>query len=296
MLRGLYSAASGMITQQRKHDTITNNIANLNTPGFKGVQTVSRSFPEMLMSIVREQSDMPEPRQVGWLHFGVLPEENIPVFQQGDLQETRNPFDFALVSDLQVPGVMFDAGGKAITEDGQRIYQPQAFFTVLTADGEPRYTRNGKFTIGQDGRLITGEGYTVAGADGQPILLVDPDDGNRPLNIKVSADGQVLDAETDQPLANLLITRVEFPQLLVREGQGLYRVGDGVDAGVRPIDPLDPNDRIAIKQGYYERSNIDPTQSVVDMMSALRAYEANQKVVQTYDRSLEKAVNEVGRV
>lgn len=296
MLRGLYSAASGMISQQRRHDAITNNIANLNTPGFKGAQSISRSFPDMLMSILREQSDKPGARQLGLLPFGVMPEENVEMFRQGDLQETKNPFDFALVSDLQVEGLLFDTGGKALTEDGQLVFQPQAFFTVLNAEGEQRYTRNGKFTINAEGQLITGEGFAVLGDNGEPILIVDPDGQNRPITVQVSANGQIIDSETEQPLANLLITRVEYPQLLVRDGLSLYRVGADADAGIRPIDPLDPTDSVAVKQGYYERSNIDPTQSMVDLMTALRAFEANQKVIQTYDRSMDKAVNEVGRV
>jgi flagellar basal-body rod protein FlgF len=296
MLRGLYTAASGLVTQQRKHDTITNNIANMNTPGFKQHQAVSRSFPEMLMSMVREQSGQTGAKSIGRLHFGVMPEENVAVFQQGDLQDTGNPFDFALVSDIQVEGVQFDAGGKALTENGERIDQPQAFFTVITPEGEERYTRNGKFTVNQAGELVTAEGYQVLNDQGQPILLIDPNDQNRPMNVQVTPNGQVIDADTRVPITTFRITRVENPHLLLREGYGLYRAAEGVDNEIRPIDPANLADRISIKQGYVERSNVDPTQAMVDMMSAVRAYEANQKVVQAYDRSLEKAVNEVGRV
>jgi flagellar basal-body rod protein FlgF len=296
MLRGLYTAASGLVTQQRKHDTITNNIANMNTPGFKHHQAVSRSFPEMLMSMVREQSGQPTAKSIGKLHFGVMPEENVSVFQQGDLQQTGNPFDFALVSDIQVEGVQFDAGGKAITENGERIYQPQAFFTVLNANGEERFTRNGKFTVNQDGQLVTAEGYQVLNNEGQPILLIDPNNQNRPINVQVTPNGIVVDTETELPLTTLRITRVENPHLLLKEGYGMYRAMDGVDNDIRPIDPNNLADRISVKQGFVERSNVDPTQAMVDMMSAVRAYEANQKVVQAYDRSLEKAVNDVGRV
>jgi flagellar basal-body rod protein FlgF len=297
MLRGLYTAASGLVTQQRKHDAITNNIGNMNTPGFKQRQTVGRSFPEMLISMVRDQSGgQPGPSSIGKLHFGVMAEENIPVFQQGDLEETGNPFDFAILSDIQMPGVQFDAGGKAITATGERIYQPQAFFTVMAPDGGERYTRNGKFTLDPGGRLVTAEGFPVMNEQGQPVSLVTADEAGQPASIQVFPNGQVVNTVTGEQLAALRITRVDNPHLLVPEGYGMYRAFEGTGIGVRPIDPNNPEDRITVRQGHVERSNVDPTQAMVDMMSAVRAYEANQKVIQAYDRSLEKAVNEIGRV
>jgi flagellar basal-body rod protein FlgF len=299
MLRGLYTAASGMISQQRKHDTVTNNIANVNTPGFKQGNALSRAFPEMLISMIRGGEDKPTATSVGSIHTGVFAEENISLHVQGDLQETQNPYDFALVSNIQVPGIEFDASGRFVTEDGERIFQPQALFTVQNQDGELRYSLNGKFTVDPIGQLVNAEGNLVLGRDGQPIVLIDPATGIPIRTIKTTNKGEFLDGN-GQPIVNaagepvgLMISRAENPNLLLREGNGLYRINPG-DEGTVAI--VAQGDQVEVRQGFIERSNVDPSQSMVDMMTAARAYEANQKVIQYYDKSMEKTVNEVGRV
>ncbi|MFB6364618.1 flagellar hook-basal body protein [Paenibacillus elgii] len=297
MLRGLYTAASGMIAQQRKHDIVTNNIANLNTPGFKSGNGINRSFPEVLISRVRSGKGEPGSVPVGRINTGVMAEENVFLHVQGDIQETKNPFDFALISDIQVPGARFDSSGKYVDQNGQRVIQPQAFFTILNAAGEQRYSLDGKFSLDANGRLIDSEGHSVLGRDGQPIVLME---GGAPVtNFRMTRTGQFTNAD-GQPILNgngqalnLLITRVEDPNQLVREGNGLYRLNTQDQGAFRPIDA---QDQIEVRQGYIERSNVDPGQSMVDMMSALRAYEANQKMIQYYDKSMEKAANEIGRV
>ncbi|WP_127485409.1 flagellar hook-basal body protein [Paenibacillus ehimensis] len=297
MLRGLYTAASGMIAQQRKHDIVTNNIANLNTPGFKSGNGINRSFPEVLISRVRSGKDEPGSVPVGRINTGVMAEENVSLHAQGDIQETKNPFDFALISDIQVPGARFDSSGKYVDQNGQRVIQPQAFFTILNAAGEQRYSLNGKFSLDANGRLIDSEGHSVLGRDGQPIVLMNA--GTPVTNFRMTRTGQFTDAD-GQPILdangqvlNLLITRVEDPNQLVREGNGLYRLNTQDQGAFRPIDA---QDQVEVRQGYVERSNVDSSQSMVDMMSALRAYEANQKMIQYYDKSMEKAANEIGRV
>src|SRR6478735_826412 len=112
MLRGLYTAASGMTTQQRRHDAITNNIANINTPGFKGSNAVTRSFPDMLLSAMGGPEGTVNP--IGKLSTGVFAEENLLSMNQGDLQETFRMQDIALVSDILVPGAVFDGSGKFV--------------------------------------------------------------------------------------------------------------------------------------------------------------------------------------
>ncbi|MFH5187595.1 flagellar hook-basal body protein [Paenibacillus sp. TAB 01] len=295
MLRGLYTAASGMISQQRKHDIVTNNIANINTPGFKQGDAINRSFPEMLISRIRDgQVD-----SVGRLNTGVMAEENVSVHTQGDIQETHNPFDFALISNIQVPGAQFDESGKYVDANGQRINQPQALFTVQNPNGEQRYSLNGKFSVDDAGTLITTDGYQVLGADNQPIVLRDPATQEPITNFRITNYGQFTDADgnaiqnaNNQPV-QLLLSRIEDPNQLVREGNGLYRLNEGQEGLARPVNP---QDQVEVRQGFIERSNVDPAQSMVDMMTAVRAYEANQKVVQFYDKSMDKAVNEVGRV
>jgi flagellar basal-body rod protein FlgG len=288
-----------MIAQQRKHDIITNNIGNLNTPGFKQGNAVSRSFPEMLISRIRGGAGDAQSVPIGLINTGVLAEENVSIHVQGDLQETQNPLDFALVSNIQVPGARFDASGKYVDANGNRIFQPKALFTVLNANNERRYSLNGKFTVDAQGQLVNADGNRVLGRNGQPIVLVDPVFQTPIRNFKVTSTGQFLDGNgkplldaNGQPIG-LLLSKANDPNLLVREGNGLYRV-NAQDANT--IAPVGPGDLVEVKQGYIERSNVDPEQSMVDMMAALRAYEANQKVIQFYDKSMDKAVNEIGRV
>lgn len=299
MLRGLYTATAGMIAEQRKHDIVTNNIANINTPGFKGGNGINRSFPEILISRINNGKDEPQAVSVGAINTGVMAEENVSLHTQGDIQETNNPFDFALISDIQVPGARFDASGKYVDENGARIMQPQAFFTIINANGDQRYTLNGKFSVDVNGQLIDSEGHQVIGRDGQPLVLLEPGTRTPITNFRITksgmftdVDGQALPGPDGQPM-NLLVTRVEDPNELIREGNGLYRLNAGQEALVRPINN---EDQVEVRQGYVERSNVDAGRSMVDMMTALRAYEANQKVVQFYDKSMEKAVNEIGRI
>lgn len=288
MLRGLYTAASGMIAQQRRHDMITNNIANLNTPGFKASNAVNRSFPDMLISALGGPN--PSDSSIGKLSTGVFSEESLMSMTQGDLQETYRSQDLALISDILVDGTTFDASGKNVDENGEVSFKPQAYFAIMTPEGEERYTRDGSFKTAQDGTLLTSDGFEVVGANGQPITVTFSWD-----QVGVTGDGRLVNATTGLPLEGepqLRIMRVENPNLLVREGNGRFRYA-GDDADIRQITV---DDRVSIRQGFLERSNVDSAQSAVDIMSALRAYEANQKVVQTYDRSMEKAVNEIGRV
>jgi len=287
MLRGLYTAASGMIAQQRRHDVITNNIANINTVGFKSGNAVNRTFPEMLVYAMGGPN--PSDGKLGKLSTGVFSEENLLSMAQGDLRETYRSQDLALVSDIFVDGVNFDQSGKFVDANGQITYQPQAFFAVNVA-GQERYTRDGSFKTSQDGTLVTSDGYPVTGADGQPIVV-----DRSWEEIAVTANGRLVNGETSEPLPGapqLRIMRVDNPNLLVREGDGRFRYA-GEANGLRQIDA---EDQVEVRQGFLERSNVDITQASIDLMAAFRAYEANQKVIQAYDRSLEKAVNEIGRV
>src|SRR4051812_42846143 len=97
MLRGLYTAASAMVAQQRRHDTVTNNIANINTPGYKAMNAVNRSFPDMLISVMGGPN--PSEGSIGKLSTGIFAEENLLSMGQGDMQQTFRAQDMALISD-----------------------------------------------------------------------------------------------------------------------------------------------------------------------------------------------------
>lgn len=287
MLRGLFTAASGMISQQRRHDTVTNNISNINTPGYKQTNAVTRSFPDMLLSLTGAGPE--NATTVGKLTTGVFAEESLSIHLQGDLTQTNNASDFALISNIELDGHAFDASGKYTSPEGEVTFQPQAFFTIQDQNGDVRYTRGGKFTLTEQGFLMTSDGSSVLGTNGQPIQMPA---GVGLDSLILTADQRFVDANGADVGVQLLISRVDNPNQLVREGNGNFRfaTADGQAAA------LAQGERVEVRQGYVERSNVDTAQAAVDLMSALRAYEANQKVIQFYDQSLSKAVNDVGRV
>ncbi|SDG15414.1 flagellar hook-basal body protein [Desulfosporosinus hippei] len=148
------------------------------------------------------------------------------------------------------------------------------YFVVQTPDGD-RYTRNGHFQLDSEGMLRTSEGFTVQGEEG-PI-------GPLSSDFRVSSEGMIFDQ--GQEVNRLRI--VEIPEdALQREGQSLYNATEGVQASVGA----------QVQQGAIERSNVDLSGQLVNMMSVMKAYEANQKVIQTQDELLGKAVNEVGKI
>lgn len=294
MLRGLYTAAAGMITQQRRHDTATQNIVNMNTTGYKQVNSVSRSFPEMLISLVGGDANVPTKR-LGRLNTGVFAEESLSMNVQGTLMESGQKNDFAISSDLTLNDpqtgqpVAFNESGKFVREDGTVLYQPQAYFTVRDQNGNTRYTRDGHFQITGDGSLLSSTGAEVLDNNGQPVVLTGSVE-----QFKVDGQGRLVDVNTGAPTGVTLgISVVDQPNQLVREGDGNFSLNDQEGATVRM---LAAGDNVQIRQGYLEGSNVDASRATVDMNAAYRAYEANQKMVQFYDRSLDKAVNEVGRV
>ncbi|HHY75021.1 MAG TPA: flagellar hook-basal body protein [Bacillus bacterium] len=286
MLRGFYTAAAGMISQQRRQEMLTNNLANANTPGFKADQGSLRAFPEMLITSmntetlpVKKRYQLKGINTVGPINTGVYMQEALPKFKQGGLQETGNQTDLALVD-----------GNLPINPETNR---PGAlFFQVLDANGEARYTRNGNFTINGEGYLTTTDGFYVVDTYGDPIMI----NGN---DFMVTADGRFFEDGEDTG-QQIQIAYAENPDQLVKEGNGLFRVepvaGAQGQAQELPSAFDNPEVTFQVKQKFIERSNVDLEQTMSEMMMAYRTFEANQKIVQAYDRSLEKAVNEIGRI
>ncbi|MFC6334930.1 flagellar hook-basal body protein [Paenibacillus septentrionalis] len=285
MLRGLYSAASGLTSQQRRHDTITNNIANIETAGYKQTTTPLRSFNDMLLSLTGVDSN--QPKTIGTWTGNVFAEESLTYHLQGDVTQTNNRNDFAIISNIAVDGLAFDQSGKAVGANGEVVFQPQAYFTVQNAQGELRYTRGGQFSVNSEGYLTTSTGDYVLGTNNEPIIL--------PAGVSIdelilTSDRRLVTSAGNDTGLQLLISRIDNPYLLVREGDGKFRLAEGTAAAI------DDADAVEVRQGYIEHSNVDITQASVDLMAALRAYEANQKVVQFYDTTLQKTANEIGRI
>jgi len=268
MFRGFFTAAAGMMAQQRRTEMLTNNMANANTPGFKADQSSIRAFPELLLERMNKTGQMAE---VGPLNTGTYMQETVPKFIQGDAKETGQKTDLALF-DLNMP--VNNANG----------LQGSVFFTVRDQNGQIRYTRNGNFTLSPQGYLTTGDGQNILDTNGNPIQLASD-------QFMVSENGLITGANGER--AQLGIAFANNPERLIKEGNGLYRTENGT---ALPGAQGQPDVQFKLQQGFLEQSNVDISKSMTDLLTAYRTFEANQKIMQAYDRSMDKAVNEVGKV
>lgn len=275
MLRGIYTAASGMLAGQRRSEMLTNNLANVNSPGFKADEATFRSFPEYLLSAVDPEQgpSLVPPKKIGMLPQGVYTHELIPRFAQGDLQETQNSLDVAI----------FDEGLPSVNVNGKPQH-PRLFYTIQKGDGT-FYTRNGSFTLNAANQLVTGDGSLVLDSQGQPIVL--PSD-----QFRVDERGMIYD-EQGNPLSNQLepnqppyqvqlgLVQVNKPYDLIKTENNAFRwQGQG--------EPTPAEGPFQLRQGFIERSNVDSQQTMVDLMQTVRSFENNQKVLTAYNDTLSR--------
>ncbi|RKX74757.1 MAG: flagellar basal-body rod protein FlgG [Spirochaetes bacterium] len=261
MMRSLWTAASGMIGQQFNIDTISNNLSNVNTTGFKKNRA---DFEDLLYQSTRiagtpatEITVVPTGIQVG---HGVKVAATQKIFTQGSLQNTEN------VSDLAIQG--------------------EGFFRILLYDGTYGYTRDGSFKIDSNGQLVTSNGYRVL-----PEIVL-PENFVRE-SFTVSQDGRVSVkvAGSDEPIeiGQIEIYRFPNPAGLSAIGENLFKV---TNASGDPI-PGRPgfNGMGTLIQKFLEMSNVSVVKEMVNMIVAQRAYELNSKAIQTSDSMLGIAVN-----
>lgn len=271
MLRGIYSAASGMLANQTKMDVIAQNLANVNTPGYKRETTISQSFQSLLLQRVNDLPE-PEPGQsepgqsesvpalLGLLGLGTFIANTATRLTAGPLQATGNPLDVAIRGD--------------------------GFFVVQTENGL-RYTRQGNFQQSADGRLVTADGWAVelaGGAIAQAAL------GE---SLTIGRDGEVRAGE--RLLGQLQILASTELGALNKEGTGLWRAADGAESAMI-VAPGEAGAGYQLEVGFLEQSNVNPVTEMVEMIATMRAYEASQRTIQAQDETLRRAVNDVGRV
>jgi flagellar basal-body rod protein FlgF len=287
MIRGLYSAASGMFSLERKQEALSNNLANAQTPGFKKDDTVLRAFPKLLIHRMRDFNENGQmqinglpfnPSQmtpVGELHNGVYAQERVPNFMQGSIVQTSNPLDIA-INDQSIP----------FQEQNGRQVKPAAFFSVQLPDGTG-YTRNGKWDVDANGSLVTSDGYRILGANNQPLQLPA---GISKEDLKITDGGQLV--ANGRVVGQIGIAVAENPLALRRLGGNVYQADN-------PLPLIDEqtaaNLGVSLQQGFIEQSNVDLGQTMTEMMVTLKGYEANQKVIGAYDRSLEQLFS-VGKI
>lgn len=279
MFKGFYTVATGMVAQQRKTEILTNNMANASTPGFKADQSTIRSFPDMLMSAVSSTTvptengfALKQLKPVGELNAGVYLQETLANHQQGSVYSTGLTTDIAL-KDAEFP----------VDEESGNL--GTILFRLENPAGGESYTRNGNFTLDGQGNLVTAAGLYVLSDEGERIRLEND-------NFHLESNGVIYD-EDGQEVTTIGVSFVANPDVLVKRETGLYNTIDDTEL---PSAYGREDVIFSMQQKYLEGSNVDAAKSMTELMTAYRAFEANQKVLTAYDRSMEKAVTEIGRV
>jgi flagellar basal-body rod protein FlgG len=259
MIRSLYTAATGMTAQQLNLDVIANNLANVNTTGFKKSRA---DFQDLMYQMIEEPGTAQGQQGVGptgiQIGLGVRPAAVQRVFATGDFQSTGNPLDVAI--------------------------QGEGYFQVQTLQGELLYTRSGALKLNEQGQIVTSDGYIV-----QPALNID----QQATGITIAEDGMVsvkLPGQTVlTQVGRLQLARFQNQGGLRARGQNLFEETEA--SGAAQIGNPAENGFGRIAQGFLENSNVSVVEEIVGMVTGQRAYEANSKVIQTADQLLSQAVN-----
>ncbi len=257
MLRALYSAAAGMESQQMNLDVISNNLANVNTTGFKESKL---EFQDLLYQTTRAAgsqqgggNELPGSLQIGQ---GSIPVSTERIFTQGDLTQTGGNLDIAI--------------------------QGQGFFQVQMPDGSLAYTRDGGFKTNAQGQIVTSDGYPVQGGF-EPVP-------SGTTNITISASGAVT-YTTPSGVTSSQIQLANFnnPGGLQAVGHNLYT--ETTASGTALLGEPTQNGLGELQQGYLELSNVSVVQEMVNLILAQRAYEVNSKAVQAADQMMQDSNN-----
>lgn len=257
MLRGLYTAWTGMVNEQKRLDVVSNNLANADTYGYKADSVSSQAFDQLLTLKIRDGSQAYHNQAIGTMSLGVKVGEVYTDFAQGSVRNTGGTFDVAL------------SGNGFFT-----IHYTNSRGQTLT-----RYTRDGSFQVTKDGYLVDTEGNRVQGKGGDIRIDTNAKDVSIDKDGTITADGTAVD--------QLQITDFADYDYLVKLGDNMYTTVDGAREIASTAD---------VMQGYTEQSNVNVVSEMVDMITITRAYEANQKMIRAMDSMMEKAVNAVGRV
>lgn len=257
MLRGLYTAYTGMVAEQNRLDVISNNLANVTTVGYKRESIVNQSFAEALTIKIRDGSEAYINRPVGTMSLGTKTGEVYTHYTQGSLRETGATYDLAI--------------------------EGEGFFPVrmTNKEGEDtiRYTRNGNFKMTQDGYIVDTEGNHLQSDSGDLIVPTNVSEIKIDQMGYVSADGMVID--------HISLVDVVDRDYLEKFNDCYYTALDGAEL-FRGTGLLE--------QGYTEQSNVNVVSEMVHMIAITRAYEAGQKMIQTEDDIMQQAVSSVGKV
>jgi flagellar basal-body rod protein FlgG len=257
MMRALYSAAAGMESQQMNLDVISNNLANVNTNGYKMSKL---QFQDLLYQTTRAAgadqgsgNQLPASLQIGQ---GSTPISTERIFTQGNLTQTGGNLDVAI--------------------------QGNGFFEVQLPDGTLAYTRDGSFKSNSQGTIVTSDGYPVQGGF-QPVPA-------GATNITISASGQVTyTTASGTTNSQIQLARFNNPGGLDAVGHNLYK--ETAASGTAELGTPAQNGFGEVQQGYLEGSNVSVVQEMVNLILAQRAYEVNSKAVQAADQMMQDSNN-----
>ena len=259
MMQSLYTASTGMLGMQTQIDTTANNIANVNTIGFKKSRA---EFADLMYSVMEyagtatsDVTKSPTGIEVG---LGSRPTAVNKIFSEGSLKQTDNQLDVAITG--------------------------RGFFKLELPDGTEVYSRNGAFKIDQDGTIVNSDGYTVV-----PQIVVPPD----ATNISIGTDGTitvVVPGETQATaIGQIGLTNFINPA-------GLHSLGDNLyietDSSGQAVDGIATQEGLgSVRQGFVELSNVELVVELTDLITGQRAYDSNSKVITTSDEMLQTTNN-----
>lgn len=255
MIRALYTSATGMNAQATNIDNTSNNLANINTNGFKKGEV---SFQDLIYVNARAPGTdaaqglpVPTGTQIG---SGAQVSGIAKIFTQGALVNTQNPFDVAI--------------------------EGEGFFQVTLPSGEIRYTRDGALRLNAQGNIVTSDGFTI-----NPQITVPP----QAVSVTIGSDGTVsavLGGALNQTtqLGQLTLARFQNPAGLSAEGRNLF--AETASSGTVQLTIAGQTGAGFLRQGLLERSNVDVVTELVNLILSQRAYEFNTRAVRTSDNML----------
>jgi len=260
MIQSLYTAASGMMAQQMNVDTISNNLANVSTTGYKKTRV---DFQDLLYHTIKPAGSPPTapgvqapvPIQIG---EGVRPVATPRLFFQGEMVQTDNPLDIAVEGD--------------------------GFFQVLQPDGSIGYTRDGSWKRDSTGRVVTSDGLPL-----EPEIVIPPD----ATQIVIGSNGEVSvtlpSSNTNEQVGQIELARFINSAGLHATGRNIFVTTEASGDVLTGVPGQEGFGKVT--QGYLEQSNVKVVEELVNMIVAQRAYEINSKAVQCSDDMLQAANN-----
>lgn len=258
MQNGYYQATGAMVTQFNRLDVVTNNLANINTPAFKRDGVVVADFKRIFREV---QDELPLENHTKdgarFLNSTIdrVPQidQNYTDFEQGALKLSQNPLDLALVKE-------------------------DAFYLLETNKGEIRLSKDGTFQLNEEGFLVNKQGYKV--------LSTDFSDDAKLAYIQINPNARRLDVDKDGVIyadgintSSLYIAKLSDKRDLQKDGDNTYKIHD-----LKQI--LHEDNSNAVRQGYYEASNVNPIIQMVDLIEANRMVEMYQKVMSSHMNEL----------